>query len=210
MLGDQPGVSSATVEELLAGRGDSALAACAYEDGRGHPLAFARSMFDALASLHGDKGVWKLLDRHAAEVVDVPIPGTDPARRRHVGGLRSREARSSERERLISAPRRRRSRPPPSATASRVPSAGPASRRCRPGPVEIACVASEVVANRCSASAAGTARSRPSVLACHISSIGVPRTSIRVSARRRTSSITECASVSRMPSPAAAAAIAAA
>ena len=77
-------------------------------------------------------------------------------------------------------------------------------------PVEIAWVASEVVANRCSASAAGTARSRPRVLAYHISTIGVPLTSIRVSDRRRTSSSTECASVSRMPSPAAAAAIAAA
>jgi molybdenum cofactor cytidylyltransferase len=78
MLGDQPGVSSGTVEELLAGRGDSALAACAYEDGRGHPLAFARSMFEDLASLHGDKGVWKLLDRAGDEVVDVPVPGPIP------------------------------------------------------------------------------------------------------------------------------------
>ncbi len=78
MLGDQPGVTSATVEKLLAGRGDSALAACAYDDGRGHPLAFARSTFDQLASLHGDKGVWKLLDRAGDEVVDVPVPGPIP------------------------------------------------------------------------------------------------------------------------------------
>jgi molybdenum cofactor cytidylyltransferase len=78
MLGDQPGVTPATVEDLLAGRGDGALAACAYEDGRGHPLAFARSTFGELASLHGDKGVWKLLDRHAAQVVDVPVPGPIP------------------------------------------------------------------------------------------------------------------------------------
>jgi molybdenum cofactor cytidylyltransferase len=77
-MGDQPGFSSGTVEELLAGRGDSALAACAYEDGRGHPLAFARSMFEDLASLHGDKGVWKLLDRAGDEVVDVPVPGPIP------------------------------------------------------------------------------------------------------------------------------------
>ena len=78
MLGDQPGVTSATVEKLLAGRGDSALAACAYDDGRGHPLAFVRSTFDQLASLHGDKGVWKLLDRAGDEVVDVPVPGPIP------------------------------------------------------------------------------------------------------------------------------------
>ena len=78
LLGDQPGVSAATVAELLAGRGDSPLAACAYDDGRGHPLAFARSTFDQLASLHGDKGVWKLLDRHGDQVVDVPVGGAIP------------------------------------------------------------------------------------------------------------------------------------
>lgn len=78
MLGDQPGVTAATVEALLAGRGDAALAACAYRDGRGHPLAFARSMFGQLGALHGDKGVWKLLDAHAADVADVAIEGPVP------------------------------------------------------------------------------------------------------------------------------------
>jgi molybdenum cofactor cytidylyltransferase len=78
MLGDQPGVVPATVGSLLAGRGQAPLAACAYADGRGHPLAFARSMFGELRALHGDKGVWKLLDRHAALVVDVPIEGPVP------------------------------------------------------------------------------------------------------------------------------------
>jgi molybdenum cofactor cytidylyltransferase len=78
MLGDQPGVVPATVGALLAGRADAPLAACAYTDGRGHPLAFARSTFAELAALHGDKGVWKLLDRYGDLVADVdvnvPIP----------------------------------------------------------------------------------------------------------------------------------------
>lgn len=78
MLGDQPGVSVATVQALLAGRGDAPLAACAYADGRGHPLAFGRGVFAELAELHGDRGVWKLLDRHAGAVVDVPVPGPVP------------------------------------------------------------------------------------------------------------------------------------
>jgi molybdenum cofactor cytidylyltransferase len=78
MLGDQPGVSAATVSTLLAGRGESRLAACAYSDGRGHPLSFARSLFAELATLHGDKGVWKLLDRYADEVLDVPVDGPIP------------------------------------------------------------------------------------------------------------------------------------
>ena len=63
MLGDQPGVSAETVASLLAGRGDAPLAVCRYDDGRGHPIAFARSVFAELADLHGDKGVWRLLDR---------------------------------------------------------------------------------------------------------------------------------------------------
>ena len=78
MLGDQPGVGAATVEALLTGRGDAPLAACSYADGRGHPLAFARSMFGELSEMHGDKAVWKLLDSHGAEVVDVPIDGAIP------------------------------------------------------------------------------------------------------------------------------------
>jgi molybdenum cofactor cytidylyltransferase len=78
MLGDQPGVSAAIVSALLAGRRGAPLAACAYADGRGHPLAFGRGVFGELTDLHGDKGVWKLLDRRAAEVVDVPVDGPIP------------------------------------------------------------------------------------------------------------------------------------
>jgi molybdenum cofactor cytidylyltransferase len=78
MLGDQPGVTPATVAELLAGRGDAPLAVCRYDDGNGHPIAFARGVFDELAQLHGDKGVWSLLDRRADEVVTVPIAGPIP------------------------------------------------------------------------------------------------------------------------------------
>ena len=78
LLGDQPGVSTATVAALIAGSGDAPLAACGYEDGHGHPLLLARSMFGELAELHGDKGVWELLDRHAEDVIDVPVPGRIP------------------------------------------------------------------------------------------------------------------------------------
>ena len=63
---------------LLAGRGDAPLALCAYDDGPGHPIAFGRSMFGALTALHGDKGVWRLLDERAADVVRVPVAGPIP------------------------------------------------------------------------------------------------------------------------------------
>jgi molybdenum cofactor cytidylyltransferase len=80
ILGDQPGVKPATVRALIAGCDeDAVLAACLYDDGRGHPLAFGRALFGELRGLHGDKAVWKLLDRRADEVVDVRIPGPIPA-----------------------------------------------------------------------------------------------------------------------------------
>jgi molybdenum cofactor cytidylyltransferase len=78
LLGDQPGIAPASVRALLAGRGDAELAVCRYDDGRGHPFAFARSAFPALADLHGDKGVWKLLDRAGDAVAEVPVPGAIP------------------------------------------------------------------------------------------------------------------------------------
>jgi molybdenum cofactor cytidylyltransferase len=78
MLGDQPGVTAASIEHLLRGRGDAPIAACGYSDARGHPLAFARRTFDELAALHGDKAVWKLMDRYAERVVDVPVDGPVP------------------------------------------------------------------------------------------------------------------------------------
>lgn len=78
LLGDQPGVTAATVGTLLAGRGEAPMAVCAYSDGRGHPLAFARTLFGDLATLHGDRGVWTLMDRLGDEVADVPVPGPVP------------------------------------------------------------------------------------------------------------------------------------
>ena len=78
LLGDQPGVRTGTVSALLAGRGDAPLAVCRYDDGRGHPIAFARGVFGSLADLHGDKGVWRLLDQRAGDVAEVPVAGPTP------------------------------------------------------------------------------------------------------------------------------------
>jgi molybdenum cofactor cytidylyltransferase len=78
MLGDQPGVTPEIVAALLAGRGDAPLAVCSYQDGRGHPLAFARALLPDLAHLHGDKAVWTLLDHHAAHLVEVAIASRLP------------------------------------------------------------------------------------------------------------------------------------
>jgi len=78
MLGDQPGVTADTVRTLLDGRGDAPLAVCRYDDGRGHPFAFARELFGELAALHGDKAVWKLLEARPEAVAEVRVAGGVP------------------------------------------------------------------------------------------------------------------------------------
>lgn len=81
LLGDQPGVRAESVAPLLRAllHRDGPLAAvCRYDDGVGHPLAFSRRLLPDLAALHGDKAVWKVLARRAADVVEVPTPGPVP------------------------------------------------------------------------------------------------------------------------------------
>jgi molybdenum cofactor cytidylyltransferase len=78
LLGDQPGVRAATVRALLAGRGSAPLGVCRYDDGRGHPLAFGRPVLGELSELHGDKAVWKLLERGSRDVTEVAVSGPVP------------------------------------------------------------------------------------------------------------------------------------
>lgn len=92
LLGDQPGVRAASVravlDALLQARSGAAapgspatsagIAVCRYDDGVGHPMAFARRLIPALAALHGDKAVWKLLEQRADDVVEVRTPGLVP------------------------------------------------------------------------------------------------------------------------------------
>lgn len=95
-LGDQPGVRAASVRAVLGalqqtrsgapsagtpfagGAGGAGIAVCRYDDGVGHPLAFARRLLPDLATLHGDKAVWKLLEQRADDVVEVRSPGPVP------------------------------------------------------------------------------------------------------------------------------------
>ncbi len=78
MLGDQPGVSVEAVGRLVDEGGASQIAVCRYADGRGHPFWFARSVFDDLRSLHGDKAVWKVLESGRYSVTEVSIETTVP------------------------------------------------------------------------------------------------------------------------------------
>jgi molybdenum cofactor cytidylyltransferase len=78
MLGDQPSVSTDTVRRLIDEGGTSHVAVCRYADGRGHPFWFARSVFDDLRTLHGDKAVWKVLESGRYTVTEVAIQTSVP------------------------------------------------------------------------------------------------------------------------------------
>lgn len=78
MLGDQPGVAAETVRRLIDEGGTSQVAVCRYADGRGHPFWFARSVFDDLRALHGDKAVWKVLESGRFSVTEVAIETSVP------------------------------------------------------------------------------------------------------------------------------------
>lgn len=76
MLGDQPGIDPAVLRSIGSVPDD--IAVCRYDDGIGHPFWFSRNMFGELSELHGDKGVWKLIDsgRHPVHALAVsgPVP----------------------------------------------------------------------------------------------------------------------------------------
>lgn len=77
-LGDQPEVRADTVAALIAGRGNAPIAVTRYDDGIGHPFALSRATFPALGALHGDRGVWKLIDRLGTAVARVHVSGPVP------------------------------------------------------------------------------------------------------------------------------------
>ncbi len=78
LLGDQPGVRVETIAALIKGRGNAPIAVTRYENGIGHPFALSRATFPALAALHGDRGVWKLIDRLGSAVARVRVEGPVP------------------------------------------------------------------------------------------------------------------------------------
>lgn len=78
LLGDQPEVRQEAVAALIAGRGNAPIAVTRYENGIGHPFALSRATFPALSALHGDRGVWKLIDRLGSAVARVRVDGRVP------------------------------------------------------------------------------------------------------------------------------------
>ena len=75
LLGDQPGVESAVIDQVVEDWRTKAgtIALTSYRGRRGHPMVFARELFDQLRQLSGDKAAWKILDAHPDWVRDVAV-----------------------------------------------------------------------------------------------------------------------------------------
>jgi molybdenum cofactor cytidylyltransferase len=78
MLGDQPGVACETVTKLIAFGGGADIAVCEYSDGVGHPFWLSRKVFGELAEMHGDKGIWRLMEAGRFAVRRIPIDDAVP------------------------------------------------------------------------------------------------------------------------------------
>jgi molybdenum cofactor cytidylyltransferase len=64
ILGDQPGVESEIINGVAEKwrQSDGQIVLASYQGRRGHPMLFAKPLFDKLIGLHGDKAAWKLVD----------------------------------------------------------------------------------------------------------------------------------------------------
>ena len=71
LLGDMPGVTPAIIDSVVeTWRATPTWGAITeYDDGIGHPFVFSRDAFPTLRTLHGDKAVWKIVDREPVERV---------------------------------------------------------------------------------------------------------------------------------------------
>ncbi|MDX6239464.1 MAG: molybdenum cofactor cytidylyltransferase [Kribbellaceae bacterium] len=82
LLGDQPGVTSATVWSLVAevGGPSTPIGVSRYDDCRGHPCWFGREVFGELRGLRSDEDVWDLIDSGRHPITDVDAIGNAPPR----------------------------------------------------------------------------------------------------------------------------------
>lgn len=80
LLGDQPEVSSEIIDRVaeVFRRRDDQIVLASYRGRKGHPMLFAKPLFDKLVELHGDKAAWKLVDANPHLVgvaeLDTPFP----------------------------------------------------------------------------------------------------------------------------------------
>lgn len=81
LLADQPGVECAVIDTVVEAwrRRPNQIALASYRGRSGHPMVFARTLFQRLAALQGDKAAWKIVDARPDWIrpvaIDRPFPG---------------------------------------------------------------------------------------------------------------------------------------
>lgn len=80
LLGDMPGVDAAVIDAVRRDfeRQPSWASVTSYGGTLGHPFVFSAEAFSELRALHGDKAVWKLVERHAERVRKVEVARPRP------------------------------------------------------------------------------------------------------------------------------------
>ena len=81
LLGDMPGVTPAMIDTVVARwqLAPSWAAVTVYRDGIGHPIVLSADSFPTLRTLHGDKAIWKIVDREPeSRVARIPIDAKRP------------------------------------------------------------------------------------------------------------------------------------
>ncbi len=73
ILGDQPGVDPDTIDRVADfwRQSDGQIVLASYQGRKGHPMIFAKPLFDKLVGLHGDKAAWKVVDANPSLVREV-------------------------------------------------------------------------------------------------------------------------------------------
>jgi molybdenum cofactor cytidylyltransferase len=76
LLGDMPGVDAELIDLIRREweRERPWMTVTSYDDRLGHPFVFSADAFPALRGLHGDKAVWKLLERYPERATRIPVP----------------------------------------------------------------------------------------------------------------------------------------
>lgn len=80
LLGDQPGLDRGVIDLVAAEwrRAPAPIMLASYHGRLGHPMLFARALFESLAALRGDKAAWKLVDAHLDRVHPVVVDRPSP------------------------------------------------------------------------------------------------------------------------------------
>jgi molybdenum cofactor cytidylyltransferase len=81
ILGDQPGIQSGALAAVIEGWRNiqSSVVRISYRGQSGHPVLLSKTIFAEIRELHGDKGVWRLLEAHPEWVHEMEMDLSPPA-----------------------------------------------------------------------------------------------------------------------------------